>query len=295
MTLSLPHVDGVEHRWVEAGGVRLHYAEAGEGEPLVLVHGWPQHWFEWRDVIGPLAERHRVICPDLRGFGWSEAPGAGYEKETLAGDLIALFEALGLERVRLVGHDWGGFVGFLICLRRPDLVERFLALNIIHPWPKVGARSLFDVWRPMHAYFLSTPVIGERALRHASALVRRVLEAAAHPGTFTPTELDAFAAPLREPPRARATVSLYRSFLLRELPALARGRYADARLRPPTLLLFGADDLVITERFLRGFEDHADDMELELVPGTGHFIVDEQPELVTERALAFFDVSGAQT
>jgi pimeloyl-ACP methyl ester carboxylesterase len=68
MTLPLPRVDGVEHRWVEAGGVRLHLAEAGEGEPLVLLHGWPQHWYEWREVIGPLAERYRVICPDLRGF-----------------------------------------------------------------------------------------------------------------------------------------------------------------------------------------------------------------------------------
>jgi pimeloyl-ACP methyl ester carboxylesterase len=294
MTLPLPHVDGVTHRWVEADGVRLHVAEAGEGEPLLLLHGWPQHWYEWRDVIGPLAERHRVICPDLRGFGWSDAPRAGYDKETLVDDVIALLEALGLERVGLIGHDWGGFVGFLLCLRRPDLVERFMPMNIIHPWPRLDPAGLLDVWRPQHAYLLSTPLLGQRVLRHAPSVLRRVLQAsAATPGTFTAAELDAFALPLREPARARATAELYRVFLLRELPALARGRYAGERLRTPTLFLFGTDDLVITDRSLRGFEEHADDGRLERVPGVGHFIVDERPELVVERALAFFGDDGA--
>lgn len=289
MAVPLPHVDGVEHRYVEANGVRLHVAEAGAGEPLVLLHGWPQHWYEWRDAIGPLAERYRVICPDLRGFGWSQAPATGYDKETLADDVIALIEALGLERVRLAGHDWGGFVGFLVCLRRPDLVERFLAMNIIHPWPRLDGRTVLDLWRPAHVYVLSSPVLGERLLRHAPSVVRRLLEiGSARAGTFTDAELDAFAAPLSEPPRARATVALYRSFLLREMPALVRGRYAHVRLRTPTLFLFGTADRAIPPHALDGIEDHADDIEVELVPRTGHFIVDEQPGLVTGRALEFF-------
>jgi pimeloyl-ACP methyl ester carboxylesterase len=269
--------------------VRLHIAEAGAGEPLVLLHGWPQHWYEWRDVIGPLAEHYRVICPDLRGFGWSEAPDADYAKETLASDMIALIEALGLERVRLAGHDWGGFVGFLICLRRPDLVERYLALNIIHPWPRLDARALMDLWRPAHVYVLSSPVLGQRLLRHAPSAVRKLLQLGAERrDAFSESELDAFARPLSEPARARATVALYRTFLLREMPALVRGRYADVRLRTPTLFLFGAADRAVPTRALSGIEDHADDIEIELVPDVGHFIVDEQPELVVRRALEFF-------
>src|SRR3712207_8699698 len=69
---TLPGVAGVEHRYENVNGIRMHYAEAGEGEPVVLQHGWPQHWWMWRDYIGPLAERFRVICPDLRGHGWSD-------------------------------------------------------------------------------------------------------------------------------------------------------------------------------------------------------------------------------
>src|SRR6059058_6686702 len=100
---EFPAVEGVEvtHRYVDIGGLRMHVAEAGEGEPLVMLHGWPQHWYLWRHQIPELSKRYRVICPDLRGFGWSDAPAGRYEKETLAADLIALLDALGLERVRL--------------------------------------------------------------------------------------------------------------------------------------------------------------------------------------------------
>jgi pimeloyl-ACP methyl ester carboxylesterase len=105
---DLPHVDGVEHRFLELPGLRVHVAEAGEGEPLVMLHGWPQHWYEWRHLIPSLAKRYRVICPDLRGLGWTDAPPSGYEKEELASDVLALLELLGLDRVKLVGHDWGG-------------------------------------------------------------------------------------------------------------------------------------------------------------------------------------------
>src|ERR1044071_10138677 len=82
-----PELDGVTHSYVDVPGARLHVAEAGEGSPILLLHGWPQHWWTWRKVIPALAESHRVICPDLRGFGWSEAPAGPYEISELAADM----------------------------------------------------------------------------------------------------------------------------------------------------------------------------------------------------------------
>ena len=115
----------MQHRWVHiAGGLRVHVAEAGEGPPLLLLHGWPQHWWMWKGVIPALAESHRVICPDLRGHGWTDAPPWGYEKEGLASDALALLDALEIERVGMLGHDWGGLVGFLLSLRAPERIER---------------------------------------------------------------------------------------------------------------------------------------------------------------------------
>jgi pimeloyl-ACP methyl ester carboxylesterase len=85
----------------------------------------------WRYQIPPLAQRYSLICPDLRGLGWSEAPPTGYEKEQLVDDIIALLDALNLDHVRLMAHDWGGWVGFLFCLRQPERIQRYLALNIL--------------------------------------------------------------------------------------------------------------------------------------------------------------------
>src|SRR3954465_8123849 len=136
MQPPLPQLPGVEHRFESVNGVRLHYAEAGAGDPVVLLHGWPQHWWMWRDLIGPLAERFHVIAPDLRGHGWSDKPSSSYRKSEWLDDLTALFDRLGLERIRLVGHDWGAWVGMLASLREPERLERVVAMSIPHPWQR---------------------------------------------------------------------------------------------------------------------------------------------------------------
>ena len=97
-----PALDGVRHRFVQLPGLRVHVAEAGAGEPLVLLHGFPQHWWGWRKVLPALAEHYRVIAPDLRGAGWTEAPRHGYTEEQLVSDVIGLLDALEVHRGQLV-------------------------------------------------------------------------------------------------------------------------------------------------------------------------------------------------
>jgi pimeloyl-ACP methyl ester carboxylesterase len=117
-----PELPGVQHKYVDAGGLRTHVALAGPGDapPVLLVHGWPQNWWTWRHVIPTLAERFRVIAPDLRGHGWSEAPASGYEKEQLASDMLAVLDALALERATWIGHDWGDGLAFWRPCARPS-------------------------------------------------------------------------------------------------------------------------------------------------------------------------------
>jgi pimeloyl-ACP methyl ester carboxylesterase len=285
---TMPTVDGVTHRWVEARGLRFHVAEAGSGDdPVLLLHGWPQHWYEWRNLMPALAERHRVLAFDLRGFGWSDAPRDGYEKENLATDVLAILDELGLERVKLVGHDWGGWIGFLLCLRAPERFERYLALNIPHPWVQFR-KALPHSARLVYQGFILAPGIGYLAHRRGR-FVRLALRAGGSDRSFWDEQtLSAFADNLAEPERARAAVQMYRVFNLREIVPVLRGHYADKRLTVPTRMLFGTDDAAIHTDLLLGYEDHADDMEIEFVPGCGHFIADERPDLVAERANAFF-------
>ena len=285
----LPELPGVEHRHVDAGGVRLHVAEAGEGEPVVMLHGWPEHWWSWRHLIPPLAERYRVLCPDLRGFGWSEAPVRGYEKEQLALDVATLLDGLGLHDVRLVGHDWGGVAGFILCVRRPDLVRKYLALNTAHLWPRVEARGLLDLYRFAYQWVIASPFLGQRAVGLLGRLpAERAYVITGRRGAWSADDTRIILDQFREPERAHASVQLYRSFLVREIGPLLRGRYHSLRLTTPTLWLHGLGDAVIRPEMLEGYQPYADDLRLELVEHAGHFVHEDRPELVAERALEFF-------
>jgi pimeloyl-ACP methyl ester carboxylesterase len=270
----------------------MHVARAGgTGPTLVLLHGWPQHWYSWRRVIPQLAERYRVLCPDLRGLGWTEAPSRGYEKESLAEDVVGLLDALELQRVFLIGHDWGAYAGFLLCLRHPERVERFVALNDIHPWVRLSRRDIAHGWRLWYQWVLATPAAGAWLVRNRPAFVKGLIKAWSGQDVWTEAELDVFANRLREPQRARASAQYYRTFLLRELLPTLAGRYRKLRLGTPTLLLFGADDGVVRPHHLRGYERHADDMRLELIPGIGHFTPEEAPDLVVDRAIGHFEAA----
>ena len=280
---GLPHVAGVTHRLVDAGGVRVHVAEAGTGPPIVLLHGWPQHWYCWRHLIPTLAEHHRVICPDLRGHGWSDAPASGYDKEQLATDLLALLDALELDRVRLVGHDWGGFAGFLACLRAPERIERFMALAIVHPWVRARFEPLAIV-AGTYQVVLATPGLGPWSLRARRGGLARYLLRAGSRGALPDDAIASYAERLSHPDRAHASSLLYRTFLRTEMGALLRGRYRDVRLKTPTVLLAGARDPVVTAARVRGFEPYADSMRVEVIPRAGHFLPEEVPETVLAHA-----------
>jgi pimeloyl-ACP methyl ester carboxylesterase len=285
---DLPQVAGVRHRQVEARGIAFHVAEAGSGEDVVLcLHGWPQHWYEWRHLLPALADRHRVLALDLRGFGWSDAPSDGYEKENLADDVLAVLDALGIERVKLIGHDWGGWIGFLLCLKAPQRFQRYLALNILPPWIAVRD-TLPHAWRFAYQLMVAAPMLGYELHRRRKLVPRVLVAASTVREPWDEATVKAFTDNLAEPARARAAVQLYRVFQLKEVGPLLRGRYADRRLRVPTRLLFGADDSVLRPGLLDSYERHADDMEVELVENCGHFIADERPGLVAERARDFF-------
>jgi pimeloyl-ACP methyl ester carboxylesterase len=284
----LPQVEGVSHHTVEARGIQFHYAEAGSGEDVVLcLHGWPQHWYEWRHLMPALADRHRVIALDQRGFGWSEATARGYEKEILVDDVLAVLDALGIERVKLVGHDWGAWIGFLLALRAPERVDRYLALNILPPWTSMRAMAP-HLWRFWYQWLILTPGLGYRMHRGGKFVPKVLAGASVRSEVWDDATLHAFADTFTEPARARAAVQMYRVFNLREVPKLARGRYADAHLTVPTRLLFGTGDLALRHTILAGYENHAEDMEVEKVDGCGHFIADEKSQLVAERAREFF-------
>jgi pimeloyl-ACP methyl ester carboxylesterase len=283
----MPHVDGVEHRDVRVRGLRLHVAMAGpeHGRPVLLVHGWPQHWYEWRHLLGPLAQAgYRAIAPDLRGFGWSEyPPDEDFRKETLVDDLIGLCDALGLPRVAYVGHDWGCWTGWLLCLRRPDLVERAVLMSVRPPFPpdEIEPAALGRLARLAYQLPIAAPL--------PSSLKLRALKAIRSLGGTPPDEVDVYAANLSQPSQVRASTLLYRQFLTLELGPLLARRYAGQRLSVPVHFLVGDQDFLFDEDIAQEAAAHTDaEYRGEVLRGVGHFIADEAKDELRDTVLGFF-------
>jgi pimeloyl-ACP methyl ester carboxylesterase len=283
----IPELEGVEHTFVELPGLRMHVAEAGRGDPVLLLHGFPQNWWEWRGVIPALAENHRVIVPDLRGTGWTDVPTTGYVRDQLLADVVALLDTLEIDRVHVVAHDWGALIGFLLCFEQPARVRSFMSIAIPHPYIRFTPKAVPAFRHLWFQYVVATPGLGPRLLRSGrQRFVRRIIRGFSSPQTtWAEDDLEAFAARMREPARARAASSLYRGLILPEIGRIAMGRYRRQRLATPTVILCGADDPVMRVELLGGYEDHADDLTIEVVPNASHFIPDEQPAAVAARAL----------
>ena len=275
-----PALAGVEHRYVDAGGVRLHVAQAGSGRPVLLLHGAPQHWWCWRRVIPGLAASRLVLAADLRGCGWSEAPGHGYDGETLARDVVALLDALGIEQVDLIGHDWGGHVAWLLAVRFPERLRRVMVIGAPHLWLRPSPRVLIGARRGWY----SLAMVARAASRRR--FVAWMLRAGGREHLFPDAEVEVYFAPLRaDPERVRALAGLYRYYLQVAL-RLARGSYRGLRPGVPVRVLYGAEEGLLSPVLFSG-PVPADDYALEEVAGAGHFLPEERPELVVERALEF--------
>ena len=292
MADEIPAVDGIDHRFVDANGIRVHVAEAGppEAPVVLLLHGWPQHWYMWRAVMAGLSDRYRLLAPDLRGFGWTEAPGHGYDGETFAADQVALLDALELERAHVIGHDWGGWTAILMGILHESRVNRMVVCNAPHPWPRLSLPLAAESWRAWYTWAVATPGLGRRLL--ASGWIARTILGRGNVGEpFTHDEIQRYADSFRAPDRAQAIVELYR-YYQRAVREGIRGRWRGHRLEAPTLLLFGERDRYVSPKLLAGYEANATDLRIDLVPDSGHFIVDEKPELVIERAGAWLGHGG---
>jgi pimeloyl-ACP methyl ester carboxylesterase len=283
--------DRVTERFVDLPGLRMHIREAGEGEPILLLHGFPESSREYARVIPLLAGRARVIVPDLRGAGATDAPAGRYDLATMRGDLVALMDALGVERASIVAHDWSALAGFSLCLEHPDRVSRYVAIAVPPPYIRMSPPLLWAMPKAMRylwfQYALAAPGLGPRLLaggqQRLATWILRFFEVRPIPDE----DVAAYLAVLREPARARAGSALYRQLIIPEFMRIMRGSYRGRRLRVPTLVLFGAEDQLIPKDAIRFHEDDAPGLQLEFVPGGAHYLVDDQPEAVAHRVAAF--------
>ena len=287
------------HRSVSANGIRLHIAEAGEGPLVVLLHGFPEFWWSWRHQLVALAEAgFRVAAVDLRGYGESDKTPRGYDLWTLAGDVAGLIRALGEPRAHVVGHDWGGLVGWTVAALHPRLVRSLAVLAAPHP---LAVRSAIlrhprgqGLASARYALGFQLPRRPERSLRaDDGARVERIMRAWSGPDWVGTEDFAEAARRNREAIRistvAHCSLEYHRWALRSQFRAEGR-RFAAAVARPaemPVVALHGADDpclLESTARLSRRWT--AGPFAQHVLPSTGHFPHQERPAETTELLLA---------
>ncbi len=274
------------HHFADVGEVRLHYVEAGEGPLVVLLHGFPEFWYEWRHQIPALAAAgFRVVAPDMRGYNLSDKPEGvdRYRVELLVEDVAGLVRHLGAERAHLVGHDWGGVVAWYFGMLRPELLDRLVVLNAPHP--AAFAREIVrpdQMLRSAYAGFFQLPAVPELALRAGDfALLERVLRTEpARPGAFTDADVERYKEAFAQPGALTATLNYYRAFARRDRPEVRA-------IAAPTLLVWGEKDPHLVVRLTEGLEAWVPGIRVERIPGASHWVAADEPERVG-RLLAGF-------
>jgi pimeloyl-ACP methyl ester carboxylesterase len=274
----------VESRFADVNGTRLHYLAAGQGEPVVLLHGYAQTSHMWRPLIAELAKTRTVIAPDLRGIGQSAKPPQGYDKKTMAQDVQALAASLGHRRVRLAGHDIGLMVAYAYAAQFPAAVERIALLDAFLPgvgeWKTVWL--LRDLW---HFHFY-----GEVPLQLVAGRERIYFEhfwndfAADRTRSVPEADRRLYAAAYAEPGGMRAGFEIFHAF---EQDAADLAKLAEKKLPMPMLVLTG--EKASGEFLIQQGRLVADQVEGVVIKGAGHWLMEEAPAQVIPKLLAFLD------
>jgi pimeloyl-ACP methyl ester carboxylesterase len=277
------------HREVSANGIRLHVAEAGTGPLVLLLHGFPEFWWSWRHQLPALAAAgRRAVAVDLRGYGGSDKPPRGYDLWTLSGDVAGLVRALGERQADLVGHDWGGILGWCTAALHPRLVRSVAVLSAPHPLAMGQALLRDPAQRSASRYLASfqVPWLPERSLtRDGAVLVEEILRCGAGAQWCASSEFTMVARRYREamliPGTAHCALEYYR-WVGRSQFRFDGRRFSHVMDRPvqvPVLQLHGVDDPYLLERTARRSARWAgDSYRYEILPGVGHFVQQEAPE-----------------
>ena len=275
-----------EHHHFDLADSRVHYLSAGQGAPLVLLHGWPQTCFAWRKIVPALAKRFRVIAPDLRGLGDSSRPQDGFDKQTVARDIAQLLRSgLGIASAHVVGHDWGGPVAFALAAFHAGLVSRLVMLDAAVPGD--GSGTFSQQGRRWHHAFHQTPELPERLIAGREEIYCRwFYEHYGHiPGAISEADIAEYMRTYGNAETTRTGLAYYRAL---DADVAANARWLqDDRLGMPVLAIGGAKAFGRGEETLASLRRVATDVRGGVMHDCGHWIAEEQPERLTAELLHF--------
>lgn len=278
----------LQHQAVRVNGIRIHYVTEGKGLPVVLLHGWPQTWFQWRKIMPILSEHYTVVAPDLRGYGDSDKPRDGYDKRTMASDIRELMHHLGYDQYYMIGHDRGARVAHRYALDSPSNITKLAILDILPTrfmFENVSKEMATAYW---HWFFNLVPELPELLVSsNIKAFLTHVYRSLSfNPAFLTDNEVEEYVRAYSLPGSLKAGFDDYRAAAREDLELDTKD--AGRKLEVPLLLLWGGEGgLVRQYPVLEVWRNYAVDPVGEAIPACGHFLPEEQPGIVAQKLLAF--------
>jgi pimeloyl-ACP methyl ester carboxylesterase len=278
------------HRYADLGDVRLHYVEAGEGPLVLLLHGFPQFWYQWRHQIPALVEAgFRVVAPDMRGYNLSDKPPGvrTYRVELLARDVERLILACGERTAALVGHDWGAIAAWIATMRYPGRVGRLAILNVPHPVRFLdGLLSPMQLLRSSYVFFFQIPRLSEELIRAGDfALLRSVFRRdPVRPGAFSAEDIERYIEAIARPGALTASLNYYRALLRKPGKTWALLQTVEA----PVLVIWGERDRFLSRRLAEPLHPWVPNLvRVKRLPDASHWVAEDRPSEVNTLLLDF--------
>jgi epoxide hydrolase 4 len=278
----------LEETFIKTNGIQLHTVMAGpqSGPPFVLLHGFPEFWRSWIKQLPALVQAGcRVIIPDQRGYNLSDKPNGvkAYRVDTLIEDVIGLIDALDYVKVNLVGHDWGGIIGWGLANKYPERLHRLGILNAPHPtvMRRFLLRDLEQMRRSLYAFFFQLPWLPEALMRAGDWRgVSRAMRGSGKIHTFTNEDIEKYKEAWSQPGAMTAMLNWYR----------AAARYPlsiskEMRIRVPTLMIWGMQDFALSHRMARPSMDYCDEGRLLFLPDATHWVQHEEADEVNQHLI----------
>lgn len=281
----------VEARHIAVNGLELHTIIAGpiDGPLVILLHGFPENWYTWRQQIKPLVEAgYRVVVPDQRGYNLSDKPGGvhNYRLEALAADVVELIHSFKHERAMVVGHDWGGLVAWYLAMHYPEIVEKLIVLDAPHPaaYLREIRSNPAQQRKSWYIGFFQLPGVPEELFGHDPIETARFFfrRNAINQEAFSSFDIHVMATAIAQPEALTSALNWYR--------AVVRDRSAFENVRPieaPTLLIWAEDDVALGRSLTYGLEPWISRLQVHYISHCGHWVQNEAPEEVNAQLLEF--------
>ena len=281
-----------EH-YIKVNGIQLHYMEEGQGELVILLHGFPEFWYSWRKQIPVLSKKYRVVAPDMRGYNLSDKPVGveNYKIDILAKDIADLVKALGEDKAIIAGHDWGGAVAWMVATLYPEVVSKLGILNVPHPSEMKKALMGFNLAQWMKSYYIflfQLPALPERFIgRDLKSFFEKAFGSFAPEGkgiSVSPAEIDEYVKAYSQPGMLTGAINYYRA-TFRQLGAM----HNPGKLNMPVLMIWGEQDKALGKELTYNTKDYCNNLEVIYDPTSGHFVQHDNPELVNQKLMEFFE------